>query len=208
MFHFDTDNTYKYHYGNGNKLKLDIVIRREKRMSEKIVLEATFNPSVKTYWLLSLLLFSTLIVIGIPLLVISIPIFYLISSKMIAAMSAVITERKLIVRKGIFNKEEKTIPLEKITDVAMTQGPLMRMFNLYRLSFETAGQSAQGALVSLIGIEDAINFRETILSQKDKAVQGNRYTAEVETNTKDDFALLLQSTQRIEALLEKLVNSK
>ena len=88
MFHFDTDNTYKYHYGNGNKLKLDIVIRREKRMSEKIVLEATFNPSVKTYWLLSLLLFSTLIVIGIPLLVLSIPIFYLISSKMIAAMSA------------------------------------------------------------------------------------------------------------------------
>ena len=182
MFHFDTDNTYKYHYGNGNKLKLDIVIRREKRMSEKIVLEATFN--------------------------LSIPIFYLISSKMIAAMSAIITERKLIVKKGIFNKEEKTIPLEKITDVAMTQGPLMRMFNLYRLSFETAGQSAQGALVSLIGIEDAINFRETILSQKDKAVQGNRYTAEVETNTKDDFALLLQSTQRIEALLEKLVNSK
>ena len=38
-------------------------------MSEKIVLEATFNPSVKTYWLVSLLLFSTLIVIGIPLLV-------------------------------------------------------------------------------------------------------------------------------------------
>lgn len=122
MFHFDTDNTYKYHYGNGNKLKLDIVIRREKRMSEKIVLEATFNPSVKTYWLVSLLLFSTLIVIGIPLLVLSIPIFYLISSKMIAAMSAIITERKLIVKKGIFNKEEKTIPLEKITDVAMTQG--------------------------------------------------------------------------------------
>ena len=123
-------------------------------------------------------------------------------------MSAVITERKLIVRKGIFNKVENTIPLEKITDVAMTQGPLMRMFNLYRLSFETAGQSAQGALVSLIGIDDAINFRETILSQKDKAVQGNRYTAVVEKNTNDDFALLLQSTQRIEALLEKLVNSK
>jgi putative membrane protein len=76
------------------------------------------------------------------------------------------------------------------------------------LSFETAGQSAQGALVSLIGIDDAINFRETILSQKDKAVQGNRYTAVVEKNTNDDFALLLQSTQRIEALLEKLVNSK
>jgi len=177
-------------------------------MSEKIVLEATFNPSVKTYWLVSLLLFSTLIVIGIPLLVISIPIFYFVSSKMIEAMSAIITERKLVVKRGIFNKEEKSIPLEKITDVAMTQGPLMRVFNLYRLSFETAGQSAQGALVSLIGIEDAINFRETILSQKDKAAAGNRDTTEVGTNASDDFALLLQSTQRIEALLEQLVNSK
>ncbi|WOI37533.1 PH domain-containing protein [Alteromonas sp. CI.11.F.A3] len=177
-------------------------------MPENIVLEATFNPSVKTYWLVSLLLFSTLIVIGIPLLVISIPLFYLVSSKMIAAMSAIITERKLVVKRGIFNKEEKTIPLEKITDVAMTQGPLMRVFDLYRLSFETAGQSAQGALVSLIGIEDAINFRETILSQKDKAAEGNRFSAEDESNTSDDFALLLQSTHRIEALLEKLVNSK
>jgi len=177
-------------------------------MSEKIVLEATFNPSVKTYWLVSLLLFSTLTVIGIPLLIISIPVFYLVSSKMIAAMSAIITERKLVVKRGIFNKEEKSIPLEKITDVAMTQGPLMRMFDLYRLSFETAGQSSQGALVSLIGIEDAINFRETILSQKDKAAEGNRFTSEVEPAASDDFALLLQSTQRIEALLERLVNSK
>jgi putative membrane protein len=208
LFHFDKDNISQYRYGNSLRSELAIAIKRENRMSEKIVLEATFNPSVKTYWLVSLLLFSTLIVIGIPFLIISIPIFYFVSSKMIAAMSAIITERKLVVKRGIFNKEEKSIPLEKITDVAMTQGPLMRIFNLYRLSFETAGQSAQGALVSLIGIEDAINFRETILSQKDKAAGGNRVTAEVEKNTSDDFALLLQSTQRIEALLEQLVNSK
>lgn len=137
-------------------------------MPEKIIINATFNPAVKIYWLINLLLLSTITVVGIPFLIISIPLFFLISSKILAAMSATVTERKLVVKRGVFQKEEKSIPLEKITDVAMVQGPLMRMFNLYRLSFETAGQSAQGALVSLIGINDADTFRETILAQKDK----------------------------------------
>lgn len=176
------------------------------RMSDNIVLQATFNPSVKTYWLISLLLFSTLTVVGIPLLIISIPLFYIIAGRSIAAMSAIITERKLVVKRGIFNKEEKSIPLEKITDVALIQGPLMRMFNLYRLSFETAGQSSDGALVSLIGIDDAIGFRETILSQKDKVTTNKSVPMQHSAAPSNDMALLLESTKRIERLLEQLVN--
>ncbi|MGB1977433.1 MAG: PH domain-containing protein, partial [Pseudoalteromonas tetraodonis] len=48
-----------------------------------------------------------------------------------------------------------------------SQGPLMRLFGLYRLSFETAGQSGHGALVSLLGVVNASEFREAILTQKD-----------------------------------------
>jgi len=174
-------------------------------MSDNVVLQATFNPSVKTYWLVSLLLFSTLTVVGIPLLILSIPLFYIIAGKSLAAMSATITERKLVVKRGIFNKEEKSIPLEKITDVALIQGPLMRMFNLHRLSFETAGQSSDGALVSLIGIDEAIHFRETILSQKDKATSKERAPTPHNAAPANDMALLLESTKRIEQLLEQLV---
>lgn len=127
-------------------------------------------------------------------------------------MSATITERKLVVKRGIFNKEEKSIPLEKITDVAMIQGPLMRMFNLYRLSFETAGQSANGALVSLIGIDEAANFRETILTQKDKVLSGIKSNNSTNTNESGevnaDMATLINSVKRIETLLEKLANSQ
>lgn len=123
-------------------------------------------------------------------------------------MSATITERKLVVKRGILNKEEKSIPLEKITDVAMVQGPLMRLFNLHRLSFETAGQSAQGALVSLIGINDAANFRETILSQKDQIASGMKSTSNSTENEKTEMSQLVDSVERIEALLEKLVSAK
>jgi len=177
-------------------------------MSEKIIVNATFNPAVKTYWLISLLLVSTITVVGIPLLIISIPLFFLISSKVLAAMSATVTERKLVVKRGVFHKEEKSIPLEKITDVAMVQGPLMRVFNLYRLSFETAGQSAQGALVSLIGINDADSFRETILAQKDKLLTGNSDTQEHKSHENSDMKALIESVKRIELLLEKALNEK
>ena len=61
-------------------------------------------------------------------------------------MSARLLERKLVVKRGILFVVEKSIPLEKITDVALSQGPLMRLFGLYRLSFETAGQSAPGGI--------------------------------------------------------------
>lgn len=177
-------------------------------MSERVIFEATFNPAVKTYWLLSLLLVSSITIVGIPFLIISIPLFFLISGKILAAMSAVVTERKLVVKRGVFNKEEKSIPLEKITDVAMVQGPLMRLFNLYRLSFETAGQSAQGALVSLIGINDADAFRETILSQKDKLLTNNSAFPKDKVDQNDDLKLLIESVQRIEQLLEKALEGK
>ena len=177
-------------------------------MSEKIILNATFDPAVKTYWLINLLLLSTITVVGIPFLIISIPLFFLISSKILAAMSATVTERKLVVKRGVFQKEEKSIPLEKITDVAMVQGPLMRLFNLYRLSFETAGQSAQGALVSLIGINDAETFRETILAQKDKLLTGNSEVPEHKKHENDDLKTLIESVKRIELLLEKALKEQ
>ena len=177
-------------------------------MSEKTILNATFDPAVKTYWLLNLLLLSTITVVGIPFLIISIPLFYLISSKILAAMSATVTERKLVVKRGVFQKEEKSIPLEKITDVAMVQGPLMRVFNLYRLSFETAGQSAQGALVSLIGINDADTFRETIFVQKDKLLTGNSEVSEHKKHENNDLKTLIESVKRIELLLEKALKEQ
>ncbi|MEI8642252.1 PH domain-containing protein [Pseudoalteromonas sp. Hal099] len=48
------------------------------------------------------------------------------AGKILAAMSAQLLTQKLVVKRGILFKEEKSIPLEKITDVGLNQGPLMR----------------------------------------------------------------------------------
>lgn len=143
---------------------------------EKKLLEAQFNPKVKTYWLLSGVLVCVLTIVGIPLLLIWIPLGLLLTGRYLDAMSCVLTEKNLKVSKGVLNRVEKTVPLDKITDVALRQGPIMRVLDLEALSVETAGQSSQGALVMLVGVENARNFRDSVLAQRDKV-----YESEIET---------------------------
>lgn len=94
-------------------------------------------------------------------------------------LEILLTTRELVVRRGVWFKEEKTIPLEKITDVALLEGPLMRAFGIKSLRVETAGQIGAGAgLVNLVGVENPEAFRDDILGQRDRISEsdasGNR----------------------------------
>ncbi|MBU3003760.1 PH domain-containing protein [Paraglaciecola arctica] len=182
-------------------------------MENNCIAQATFNPKVRNYWTVIWVFISFITVAGILLSPLVAMIAWLVSKKILNAMSATLLERKLVVKRGIIFVVEKSIPLEKITDIALSQGPVMRFFGLYQLSFETAGQSSEGALVSLIGINDAKAFRETILKQKDR-LTGNQ-SIEIEkpeaaTNdlATNDLHALTESVQNIEKILKKLLDDK
>jgi len=128
---------------------------------------AEFDPKVCSYWLVSGIVTMTLIVVGIPFLPFWIVLGLIFTKRYLASMECVLTSKMLKIKKGIFTRIEKTIPLEKVTDMGMVQGPIMRMFDLHTLTVETAGQSGQGALVSLTGIIDPKGFREAVLAQRD-----------------------------------------
>ncbi len=135
--------------------------------AETVVREASFDPKVKTYWLLSGALVFVLTIVGIPLLLLWFPLGYVFTGRYLDRMQCTLTEKSLKVKKGVLVRVEKTIPLEKITDMALVQGPIMRAMDIERLSVETAGQSGAGALVSLTGIVQAQAFREAVLRQRE-----------------------------------------
>jgi putative membrane protein len=182
-------------------------------MEDKCIKQADFNPKVRNYWTVVWVLGSAVTVVGIlftPLVAI---LAWIVSKKVLGAMSARLLERKLVVKRGIIFVVEKSIPLEKITDVALSQGPVMRFFGLYRLSFETAGQSADGALVSLIGVNNAEAFREAILKQKDSlsvrqtdAIE--RAEAPISNIAGNEIASLTQSVKNIEKMLTEILANK
>ena len=167
-----------------------------------VIERANFDPKVCTYWLLSGTLVLTVTIIGIPFAV----LWFLLGSRLtrrwLARMECVLTERTLTVKKGVMVRVEKTIPLEKITDLAMVQGPIMRAFGLQALSVETAGTSGPGALVSLVGIVDAPEFREKVLRQRDLISGGG--SGKQMTDPGDGGDEMLAVLGRMSATLERI----
>jgi len=136
--------------------------------SKQILLEASILPAARRYQFWNVMLAVLASIVGIIVLPIIIPIALWAIKRYYDSLEVVLTKRDLQVRRGILTKEEKTIPLEKITDLALVEGPLMRLMGIKGIAVETAGQSSGGALVKVIGIEDIENFRDTVLEQRDR----------------------------------------
>ena len=135
---------------------------------EPILREATFNPKVRTYWLLTGAFVLTVSIVGIPLLIFWFPISYALTGLYLERLRCVLTEKNLHVARGVLVRQEKTVPLDKITDLAMSHGPIMRSLGLRGLSVETAGQSGEGRLIKLVGIEGTEEFRAAVLAQRER----------------------------------------
>lgn len=73
--------------------------------------------------------------------------------------------RTLRVDGGVFFLFRKSIPLERITDIALNQGPLLRFFGLWSMSIQTAG-TGTGCEAVLYGVRDPEKVRDQILSQR------------------------------------------
>ncbi len=138
---------------------------------DKALLEAEFETKLKAYWFLQVLLGFVVSIIGIPL-----ALFWVLgwgqwwAKRSYESLRCILYERSLVVKRGVVFKTEKTIPLDKIQDLTVREGPLLRAFGLRSLKIETAGQgSPQGqAEANMVGVVDPREFRDQVLSQKDR----------------------------------------
>jgi uncharacterized membrane protein YdbT with pleckstrin-like domain len=162
---------------------------------ERILWDAEFDSKIKPYYLWSTSIILCITVIGIPIAILYVIIGNWLISKHIANLGCTLNERTLEIKKGIMNKTESTIPLEKITDLQMFQGPIMRHFGLRGFKVETAGQSSGpgGALVNIIGIVNAVEFRKAVLDQRDQLASGSSSSRTVSTPAAESVSTDAQS---------------
>ena len=165
---------------------------------DQVLWEAEFNPKVRTYWLLSGAFFLFVSVVGIPLLPFWFMFGYSVTGRYLKRMRCTLTAKNLQMAKGVFIRMEKTVPLDKSTDLGLVQGPIMRHYGLQALSVETAGQSSQGALVKLLGVVNTEAFREAVLAQRDKLV------AALSEGKQTPSPLLSATTPTTDALLTEI----
>lgn len=134
---------------------------------DRVLVEAEFNRKVRDYWLLSGSIVCVVTVVGIVILPIWLLVGRFLTERYLERMTCTLTERSLKVTRGILVRNEMTVPLDKITDVGLVEGPVMRFLDLQAVKIETAGQSTAGAAVQLVGIVNARGFRDQVLAQRD-----------------------------------------
>lgn len=174
---------------------------------DKPLYKAQFNELVKPYMMLYVGFFIFITFIGIILL----PFWFLgvgqwWSRHYYDKLECELTETAIRFKKGILVQVEKTIPLENIQDVTFVEGPLLKYFHLCILKFETAGQSAgQANDMQLVGIVNAHELRNLILSQREKRMQAKNTPP---ANSLADTAAVLQEIKALLADIKEMMQSK
>lgn len=111
-------------------------------------------------------------IIGIPLVFIfAFAISPNIARKQTRALKYWLEGPILRIEEGIVFKKKKAIPLGKITDVALCQGPLLRRCNIWRLDIQTAGTVSMYSEARLYGLKDPEGVREKILAKREEIMQ-------------------------------------
>jgi len=145
--------------------------------------QSEFNPRIKNYILFVVAFFLLITIIGIPILIVwFLGLGQYFSKRYYEHLQCKLTEKHLEFKKGVFFKVEKTIPLENIQDLTFIENPILKYFDLRVLKIETAGHSnPKGSDMKLIGIIDALKFKEQVLDQREKIKSGN-YTPDSNNN--------------------------
>ncbi|MDZ7685763.1 MAG: PH domain-containing protein [Gammaproteobacteria bacterium] len=173
-------------------------------MSDPILFNGEFLPAWKTYKFLSGAILALVSVVGIPFLVLLLPLWIYLVSRQYRALSCEVTRKFLKYRKGLFVRREQNVPLEQITDIGVVEGPMMRLLGIKQLTIETAGQSLQGPLVTLLAVKKPEQFRDDVLTQRDKLRDRSTDNPGIYVDNDEDVQReILASLIRIEKLLSR-----
>ena len=74
---------------------------------------------------------------------------------------------------GVFFLKRKAIPLDRVTDFVLVQGPLMRMFNVWALQVQTASTGTGIPEATLIAVEFPEQIRDELLKLRDEAARAS-----------------------------------
>ena len=132
-----------------------------------------FDRKIIVYWWIMANLGLLVTVVGIIAMIVWIPFGWIVHKKQFEHMSGALTDRSINMRMGWLFKKQQNIPLDKLTDVSIHEGPILNAFGVVRMQFETAG----AAPFILTGVKNSDQFRDLVLQQRDSLVSTPQQSA-------------------------------
>jgi len=132
-----------------------------------------FDRKIIVYWWIMANLGLLVTFVGIIAMVVWLPFGWIVHRKQFEHMSGALTDRSINMRMGWLFKKQQNIPLDKLTDVSIHEGPILNAFGVVRMQFETAG----AAPFILTGVKNSDQFRDLVLQQRDSLVSTPQQSA-------------------------------
>ena len=179
--------------------------------SSKVLVKAEFSSVLVTYLFLIVIGWLLVSLVGIILIPFWLVIGRFLCKRYLKYLKCNLTGQTLEIKKGYLFRIEKTIPLDKIQDMTLREGPLLRSLGICILDIETAGQSKPEGFsdAKIIGVKDAKIFRDRVLTQRDllftkkmESASGSNISND-EILTSDILIDIRDSLHKIEKLLDK-----
>ena len=137
------------------------------------IMAVEFDRKIIVYWWMMANLGLLVTVVGIIAMIVWIPFGWIVHKKQFEHMSGALTDRSINMRMGWLFKKQQNIPLDKLTDVSIHEGPILNAFGVVRMQFETAG----AAPFILTGVKNSDQFRDLVLQQRDSLVSAPQQSA-------------------------------
>ena len=172
---------------------------------EPALFRAEFHPMVRWYLMLYVLFFLFTSIVGwlvIPFWLLGVGQWW--SAHYYRRLECRLHERSLFFRRGVIIRSDTSIPLDRITDLTVKEGPLLRAMGLSRIRVETPGTSGQGGGaggITLIGIVEMPAFRDRVLAQRERLREeesGGATGGSAATRTTELLEEIRDSLRRIE----------
>ena len=137
------------------------------------IMAVEFDRKIIVYWWIMANLGLLATMVGIILMPIWLPFGWIVHRKQYEHMSGALTDRSINMRMGWLFKKQQNIPLDKLTDVSIHEGPILNAFGVVRMQFETAG----AAPFILTGVKNSNQFRDLVLQHRDSLVSNPQQSA-------------------------------
>ena len=152
-----------------------------------IVVSVDLDDRVKLYLFWYLMGIMLITIVGIPLIPF-VAIFYWIwyAPRYGEYHTLDLNGSGIVSKRGVVFRSQTNVPVDRITDIAVHQGPLMRRFGIYKVTIESAGQTQIEGAASVIGVVEPYDFRDAVLENVELMKQS---TAEEKTPSDSEIAV-------------------
>jgi putative membrane protein len=99
--------------------------------------------------------------------------------------------QEIVIERGVFNKRHRSIPIERIQNIAIEQPLLARMVGVAKVTLETAGSTSTEGTLEYVSLQTAHALRQVVRSYQRE--QDEEATASEEENARGELLHAMQT---------------